>query len=315
MDKMAGRMKVRKYRFFKDADTEGLLESKMGIGTLAVAGEFVPVPDLSTVKWKKGADINVRMTQDMETCLISSSALISPGLFLLADCNNNCVKLVDVSSRTVTARLQLPGQPWDVCVLADDQAAVTFAINSMIQLLSTKGGQLTRGKEIKVSPKCRGITSYNNRLYVFYKSNPRIEVMTLDGHIISAFHKDDGRQFFQAPYYLTVSASILPTLYVSDSDTNTGLQLSLDGKVLREYRDKQLIRPESVVEVGPGQIIVCGRDIHNVLLLSERYGKMTEILGQKDGLTKPFFVTFCPHTRAIVVGMRDNNSLNVFNAK
>ncbi|WAR12479.1 hypothetical protein MAR_026659 [Mya arenaria] len=40
MEKMAGRMKVRRCRFFKDADTEGLLESKMGIGTLAVAGEF-----------------------------------------------------------------------------------------------------------------------------------------------------------------------------------------------------------------------------------------------------------------------------------
>ncbi|XP_052818172.1 uncharacterized protein LOC128244195 [Mya arenaria] len=281
---------------------------------MRVCAGSVPVPGLSTVTWKKEADINVRMTQDKETCWISSSALISPGLFLLADCNNNCVKLIDVSTRIVTARLQLPGYPWDVCVLHDDQAAVTLPNNSMIQLLSIKGGQLSRGKKI-VSPECRGITSYNNRLYVLYKSNPRIEVMTLDGHIISTFQKDDGKQLFQRPYYLTVSASTPPTLYVSDYSANTVLQLSLDGKVLREYRDKQLIRPESVVEVGPGQIIVCGRDIHNVLLLSERDGKMTEILGQKDGLTKPYSVTFCPHTRAIVVGMRDNNSLNVFNAK
>ncbi|XP_052816144.1 uncharacterized protein LOC128242831 [Mya arenaria] len=326
MEKMAGRMKVRRCRFFKDADTEGLLESKMGIGTLAVAGEFVlrlyiqicpwvPVPGLSTVTWKKEADINVRMTQDKETCWISSSALISPGLFLLADCNNNCVKMVDLSSRTVTARLQLPGQPWDVCVLADDQAAVTFTINSMIQLLSTKGGQLSRGKEIKVSPECRGITSYNNRLYVLYKSNPRIEVMTLDGHIISTFQTDDKkRQLFQAPYYLTVSASTPPTLYVSDFSANTVLQLSLDGEVLREYRDEQFTCPRSVVEVGPGQMLVCGMDSNNVMLLMETDGKMTEILGEKDGLAVPNSVTFCPHTRAIVVGMFCHDSLKVFHS-
>ncbi|XP_052816154.1 protein wech-like [Mya arenaria] len=313
MEKMAGRMKARKYRFVKDPLTEGLLGSKMVLGSLDVAEEFVP--DLSTVTWKKKAGINVRMTQDKETCWISSSALISPGLFLLADFRNDCVKLVDVSSRTVTARLQLPGQPWDVCVLADDQAAVTFPGKSMIQLLSTKGGQLSRGKEIKVSPECRGITSYNNRLYVLYALNPRIEVMTLDGHIKSTFQKDGGRQLFQAPYYLTVSASTPPTLYVSDSDANTVLQLSLDGKVLREYRDMQLKYPRSVVEVGPGQLLVCGLNSHTVMLLTERYGKMTEILGQKDGLTKPFSVTFCPHTRAIVVGMCDNTSLKVFKAK
>ncbi|XP_052816160.1 tripartite motif-containing protein 45-like [Mya arenaria] len=60
MEKMAGRMKTRKYRFVKDADTEGLLGSKMGLGTLDVSGEFVPVPDLSTVTWKQEADIPVR---------------------------------------------------------------------------------------------------------------------------------------------------------------------------------------------------------------------------------------------------------------
>ncbi|XP_052816153.1 uncharacterized protein LOC128242835 [Mya arenaria] len=314
MEKMAGRMKARKYRFVKDPNTEGLLGSKMGLGSLDVAEEFVPVPDLSTVTWKKEADINVRMTQDKETCWITSSALISPGLFLIADFWNDCVKLVDVSNRTVTARLQLPGRPWDVCVLADDQAAVTFTNNSMIQLLSKKGGQLSRGKEIKVSLECRGITSYDNRLYVLYAFNPRIEVMTLDGHIISTFQTDDGRQLFQAPYYLTVSASTQPTLYVSDYSGDTVLQLNLDGKVLREYRDKQLNILRSMVEVGPSQMLVCGQNSNNVMLLTERDGKMVKILGEKDGVTNPFSVSFCPHTRVIVVGMYDNDSLKVFNA-
>ncbi|XP_052777688.1 uncharacterized protein LOC128214993 [Mya arenaria] len=139
--------------------------------------------------------------------------------------------------------------------------------------------------------------------------------MTLDGHIISTFQTDDRRQLFKEPFYLTVSASTPPTLHVSDNNANTVLQLTLDGKVLREYRDKQLVGPTSVVKVGPGQLLVCGYTSHNVMLLTERDGKMAEILGKKNGLTKPNSVSFCPHTRAIVVGMRRNDSLKVFNAK
>ncbi|XP_052818113.1 E3 ubiquitin-protein ligase TRIM71-like [Mya arenaria] len=310
-EQMTGLIKARKYQFVNDPDTERLLRSSMGLGTLDVAGEFVPVPDLSTVTWKSGADINVKTTQDQETSWISGSALLSSGLLLLADWNNNNAKLVNVPARTVTSRLQLPGQPWDVCVLHDDQAAVTLPNKSMIQLMSTKRGQLSCGKEIKVSPDCRGIAFYNSRLYVSYPPNSRIEMMTLDGHIISTFQTDDGRQLFQAPYYLTVSALTQPTLYVSDLTAHTVLQLSLDGNVLYEYRDEQFICPQSVVEVGPGQFLMCGGGSHNVMLLTEKDGNMTEVLRQKDGLNKPYSVNFCPHTRTIVVGMYDNNSMKV----
>ncbi|XP_052777030.1 E3 ubiquitin-protein ligase TRIM71-like [Mya arenaria] len=312
MEKMTGRMKSRKYRFVKDADTERLLGSNMGFGTLYMAGEFVPVPDLATMTWKKEADILVRTSQDLNPCWITGSALISPGLVLLADRGNNCVKLVDISTCTVTSRLQLPG--WDVCVLPGDQAAVTVQNKFMIQLLSTKGGQLSCGKEIKVSSCCFGIAFNNNRLYVSYTSNPRVEVMTLDGHILSTFQTDDRRQLFNTPYYLTVSASTPPTLHVSDNNANTVLQLTLDGKVLRKYRDIRLIHPLAVVKVGPGQLLVCGLTSHNVMLLTESDGKMAEILEEKNGLTKPCSVSFCPHTRAIVVGMNSNDSLKVFNA-
>ncbi|XP_052818599.1 uncharacterized protein LOC128244624 [Mya arenaria] len=238
----------------------------------------------------------------------------SPGVFLLTDLNNNCVKLMDVTTRNVTSRLQLPGTPWDVCALPDDQAAVTLRDKSMIHLLSTKGGQMLRKKEIKVSSNGRGIGYYNNRLYVSYESNPRIEVMTLDGHIIRTFQTDDGRQTFQRSLYLTVSASSPPTLYVSDSNAHAVLQLSLDGKVLREYSNKKLELPQSVVAVGPGQLLVCGPTSHNVMLLAERDGKMTKVLGPKDGLKFPYSMSFCPNTRTIVVGMFRNDSLKVFNA-
>ncbi|XP_052816304.1 uncharacterized protein LOC128242913 isoform X2 [Mya arenaria] len=91
MEKMTDRMNARKYQFTKDADMERLLGSKKGLGTLDVAGEFRKnIPDLSTVTWKNEADIHVRAQQDKATCYISGLALLSPGLFLLADFDNYC---------------------------------------------------------------------------------------------------------------------------------------------------------------------------------------------------------------------------------
>ncbi|XP_052818239.1 uncharacterized protein LOC128244261 [Mya arenaria] len=318
MGKKAGLMTARKLRFTKDSNTERLLGSNMGMGTLDIVGEFrreIPFPDLSTVTWKEEEYINVRSSQEKKTCWITGSALLSTGLFLLTDYNNNSVKLVDLTYRTVTSRLQLPGRSWDVCVLPGGQAAVTLPNNSMIQLMSTTGGQLSCGKKIKMSSKCCGIAYYNNILYVSFISNPRIEAITLDGHIISTFQKDDGKQLFQSPHYLTVSASSPPTLYVSGQyQIHTVHQLSLDGKALREYSDKKLEYPKSVVAVGPGQLLVCGYGSHNVMLLTEWDGKMAEILGQKDVMTNPYYVSFCPHKLAIIVGMYKGDYLKVFKA-
>ncbi|XP_052816074.1 uncharacterized protein LOC128242786 [Mya arenaria] len=135
--------------------------------------------------------------------------------------------------------------------------------------------------------------------------------MTLDGLITSKFQTVYGRQTFKCPYYLTVSASTPPTLFVSDYTADTVLQLSLDGKALQEYSDNKLKYPKSVVAVGPGQLLVCGNGSHNMVLLTERDGKMVEILGHKDGLSKPYSVSFCSDTRTIVVGMYTIDSLKV----
>ncbi|XP_052817694.1 uncharacterized protein LOC128243788 [Mya arenaria] len=314
MNKITDLIKARKYRFVEDPDTERLLGSDMGLGGLDVTGELVPVLDLSTVTWKNKGDINTRWSEDKKSCWITGSALLSPGLFLLPDRANHSVKLVDVTTRTVTSHLKLPCAPWAVCALPDDQAAVTLPFKCMIQLLSTQGGQLSCEKEIKVSSGCCGIAYYNNRLYVSYKSNPRIIVVTLDGQIVKTFQRDDGKQLFKAPYSLTVSSSTPPTLYVSDLTAHKVLQLSLDGTLLRKYRDDQLINPRSIVEVGPGQLLVCGQGSNNVMLLTEKDGKMAEILGHREGLPNPYTLAFCSHIRAIVVGMYSNDSQKVFNA-
>ncbi|XP_052818240.1 uncharacterized protein LOC128244263 [Mya arenaria] len=281
---------------------------------LCSSSMIVPVPDLFTLKWKKEEDINVRTSLDKKTFGITGFALLSSGLVLLSDCENCCVKMVNLTTRTVTSRLKLPDYTWGMCVLPGDQAAVTFPNISMIQLMSTTGGQFSCGKVIEASSGCCGIAYNNNRLYVSYTLNPPVEVMTLDGHIISALQTNDGKQLFKCLRYLIMSASTPPTLYVSDQNAHTVIQLSLDGKSLPEYNNKKLEHPQSVVAVDPGQLIVCGHNSHNVLLLTEGDGKMAEILGQKDGLTTPYSVSFCPYKRALVVGMYKHDSLNVFYA-
>ncbi|XP_052817530.1 uncharacterized protein LOC128243674 [Mya arenaria] len=340
LEKMAGRLKARKIWFSMDTATWQLLESSTGLGRLNVSGEFrreIPahVPDLSTMAWKKEADIEVSTLPSENLygenfCSITGSALMSPGLILIAHNGNQSVKLLDVTANSIRSRLQLPGQPWDVCVLPDNKAAVTIPEKAIVQLLkkSTKGGKLVLDRKIEVSDGCRGIAFYDNHLYISFIRYARIEVMTISGSIAKTIRTYMGQTSFQTPNYLTVSAFTQPTLYVSDYNSNTVLQLSMDMKVLREYQNEQLKGPMSVVAVGSGQLFVCGGDSNNVMLLTERDGNMVEILGEKDGLMKPSLVTrllsyvigpqglytatFCPRTRHILIGKGYSNTLKVF---
>ncbi|XP_052818162.1 uncharacterized protein LOC128244184 [Mya arenaria] len=333
LKKMTGRLRARKFRFRTDSDTEQLTVSRRSLGTVDEAGEFrreIPayVPELPTITWKKEADIEVTTSHDKNVCIITGSALLTPGLILLADNGNKMVKLLDVTARSVTSHLQLPGQPWDVCVLADDKAAVTIPEKAIVQLLTIKRAQLLLDMDIKVSNGCRGIAFHDDHFYMSYIIEARIEVMTTSGSIAKTIRTYMGQTPFQTPNYLTVSAFTQPTLYVSDYNSNTVLQLSMDGEVLREYQNEQLKGPMSVVAVGSGQLFVCGMDSNNVMLLTEKVGTMVEILGEKNGLLKPslltkilsflfrpqglYCVTFCPRTRYILSGKLCSNALKVF---
>ncbi|XP_052759872.1 uncharacterized protein LOC128202774 [Mya arenaria] len=286
---------VTHYKFRRDKETEDLLYSEHAVGTIVEQIDFL------TAKWNRTTYITITTPEDTGTCQITCSALLRPGIFLLADLNNLCLKTLDLKTATIMDRLSLDGEPWGACLLPGDRAAVTLPgeTQSKIQFIST-GNALETDKCITVSAWCKGITHDDAKLYLtFTGSLPRLEVRTLSGDVLQTINNTTLRQsVFHDPQYLTTSHDDISTIYVSDNDSHTVVQLSLQGELLQIFSDQDLIRPCGLVDVGGGQVLVCSHDTDNVMAINVLDGIKRNMLKFRG----PYSVAYCPSYNSVVIG-------------
>lgn len=111
--------------------------------------------------------VDVKTPQDKNDCWITGIALQPPGILLLVDCSNHCIKSADRSTYNILYYLPLMSGPWDITTLGFNEAAVTLPDQQIIQIISTIGG-LFPVRNFKVNGQCRGIDSARNTIFVSY---------------------------------------------------------------------------------------------------------------------------------------------------
>ncbi|XP_052760095.1 uncharacterized protein LOC128202938 [Mya arenaria] len=290
---------VTRYHFIRDTKTECLLLWKDAIGKIEGQTDFF------TAKRNPKDNMNIKHPDDKEDCHISGSAFIRPGTLLLADCNNRCVKTLDLTTGKVSARLDVDGSPWDVFVQPDDMAAVTLmGLNfSTIKFISTRNALTIASIScIFVDGWCKGIALSDGRLYLIFKEpTPRIEVRTVNGDILQTFDNTTlQKEVFRDPQCLIISRDDVSTIYVADNDSKTVSQLSLQGELLHTFSHNAL--SQALVDVDGSQVIVVCHDSNTVIVISGRDGRIKTMLGTNDGIKCPLTVAFCPTQKTLVVG-------------
>ncbi|XP_052759870.1 uncharacterized protein LOC128202772 [Mya arenaria] len=295
-------------RFSRDKKTEDLLSWEDAIGT--IVDEDI---DFFSAKWSRSTDISIKTPEDTSDCRITGSAFLRPGILLLADYDNQCVKTVDLTTGNRMERLSLDGHPWDVCVLPGNKAAVTLTgkIYSMVQFITTWNG-LETDKCIKMSGWCRGIAHSDGRLYLtFTDKSPRIEVRTVNEEHLLTINNTVQQAVFDFPHYSTISQDDVNTIYVSNRCNHTVVKLSLKGELLHTFSHKEMSGPHGLVDVGGDQIIVCCFSSSTVMVISGRDGKMKTMLENDDGIMFPYTAAYCQTQNKLVVGGIDNH-VNVY---
>ena len=94
------------------------------------------VLDFSKVKFTPGESIRVRTDQDKEECRITDICLVSDDRIVVADCANQSVKLLEVTTGRVLHQLQLQDTPGAVCQMSGDRVAVTEAGRIQVSLVT-----------------------------------------------------------------------------------------------------------------------------------------------------------------------------------
>ncbi|XP_052780354.1 E3 ubiquitin-protein ligase TRIM33-like [Mya arenaria] len=258
--------------------------------------------DLSQSQFRKLPDIPVKKAADTRECFLTSMTILSRGRLLLADCHNCSVKLVDTTTNKMVSQVKLPGQPWDMCLLPGDRAAVTLPLKNKIQFVSTQGN-VTLLDRVKVDGYCYGIDFCDDYLVVSFCPG-KVVLMNMKGKVKKSLYKyNSGEPLFQNPCYLTVTRESLtpPVIYVPDWSTNTITKLSISLEVLHTYQDPILKSPRGMTAVGDNQLLVCGMDSYNILLLDTLTGKITQLLGREEGIESPRILAYCSQKKMMFV--------------
>ncbi|XP_052778868.1 uncharacterized protein LOC128216349 [Mya arenaria] len=255
---------------------------------------FKDSADLSRVMFSRQPDISVKSLDDTRDCWLSSVAHLTGDRLLLVDRANYSLKLVDSENNKLVSEVNLPGQPWDLCLLPGDRAAVTLPHVDKIQFVSTQGN-VTLQRAVNVAGCCCGIDVCDDNLIVSFVNPGYVVLMDMKGKVKNSVDKDtSGKPLFEYPEYLTVTrVSQTPVIFISDWGTNTISRLSISLEVVQTYQDPILDSPRCLAALGDNQLLVCGRDSNNILLLDTLTGEITQQLGKKEGIEMPYSVAYC----------------------
>ncbi|XP_052790367.1 uncharacterized protein LOC128224530 [Mya arenaria] len=292
--------------FLTDKQTEALINSSDFFGNVDFSNEGITSEtdiDLSTVEWTKNAELDISCTEDKHGPDITSSALVEPGKCLLADYQNNCVKLVDINDNKVLSRSEVLGDPWQVCALISGHAAVALPNKSKVQFVSVKNDLVIAGTHFDVSGACYGLAYNDKSLWVSYKHNENssastcVERLSMTGEVLQSITK-----MALKISYITVSSS---SIYASACPGRRIFQFDFNGSLLNTYNDPLLSLPSECINVGKERILVFARRPASVVLINEKERDLKVILSVNDlvPLYNPYNLSFCPVSRKLLVGL------------
>ncbi|XP_053406484.1 uncharacterized protein LOC128559258 [Mercenaria mercenaria] len=198
--------------------------------------------------------LSVKAAEDDGNCGISGLALISCDEILLADCNNDCVKILNVRESKISSRYssQPPSKPWDVAVINEEIAAATMPEKGEIIFMDTTNG-LSKSHTLKIRKGCRGIDHQNGIIVVSFCSSPAVQILNMKGKILNEV---SDASIFVAPSFVAFSKDS-KSIYVSDYLKHAVYELRLDGEVKTTTKCWKDNYPRGLAVASDGTVVVC----------------------------------------------------------
>ena len=261
------------------------------------------------MKVKSTKEVNIRLSDDSTTPHITGCMFLSNGRILLCDYRNQKVKLLD-SEMSVKKSLKLSERPYNVVPVGENEVIITFdVVNNDLQYIFMHP-DLKLGKMITLPNKCSGLRVVNDEIYIAYhKGSGHDEIWRLDraGNIMSKIVLSQS----SSDYPGLCLAGSSPRVYLADWDNDRVTCFQLDGKMVYQYQDKELKRPNGIYVDSAGNSLLCGGDSHNVVVITADGRKHGELLTSKDK-RYPRCIDYRPEDSTLIVGCEDSPKLFVF---
>ena len=267
-----------------------------------------------------GNKINVKLQSDAADAWISGSTFLSSGELVLCDCNNNKLNLLDKNLQ-MKESIDLPGSPWDVAPVDQQQVIVTFRFKQYLQFIQVTPS-LALGHKVDLGMECWGVTVSRESIYISsaVSGDCKIGIYDLTGKqklMIGPYSYNDGKLMFKKPYHIDVWND--EKIFVSDvdvkSNTSTVYCLESNGNVLYSLSNPSFKRCLGISVDENENLLVCDWKSHKVFLITKDGKEVREFLTEKDGLYEPYTTSFRRSDGTLVVTCRDRNDILVFTLK
>lgn len=237
-----------------------------------------------------------------------TSAALDENQFVITDYTNSEVKLLD-KKYNVTKWCAMQGGPWGVCKTGNREVAISLYSSKKVQIIIF-GNTITMAKLFNVHAGCRGVCYNRGELYVTC-DNGQIKVYTMSGTLLRTIESDrKGQELFRNLFLMSISSSG-SRMYIADRKTGINV-VDAQSNIVSQVTDPRLQFATGVSMEHGGQLIACGYNSHNVLLLDNQGNSVEEILSQSDGIMRPNSVAFVQNPRRIVVTCSMTNTIKIF---
>jgi hypothetical protein len=161
---------IKEHNFQSNDVIINVFKTEKSLGTWThktLSKECQPVQIKSRQSSYEG-DNCVKTSKDKRECCITGMTLLTPELLIITDCYNNAVKMVDISSKSVSDQLQLDERPWDITTVTSTELAVILPYLQTIQFISISSNKLIKKHTVNVDGNCNGISYFQGKLIVSF---------------------------------------------------------------------------------------------------------------------------------------------------
>ncbi|KAL3891412.1 hypothetical protein ACJMK2_003674 [Sinanodonta woodiana] len=182
---------------------------------------------------------------------------------MLADANNKQCILLSSSYQFITSHT-LTGQPWNICVLDDQEVAVSLFNHNKIQILSVIDDIIRPVRMITTKYNCYGISAAGKEEIVVngYCDNNKYQWSLINTRgEVKCTHQYDSTDY--RDNYIAVN-NMKTRVYVSVHTNNSLLCFDMDGKKLFIYSPDNLRGPMGIAVDRYDNIYVLGNNSNNL---------------------------------------------------
>ena len=253
---------VKILKFYAELKTKKYIQQRKALGQLREEPKGIRTT-LYTVNQQR--DIEVKMTTERKPCRIFGTCLTDDGFLLLADCNNENLKRLDVSTDTIKDHLSLEAAPNAVCQISKDEAAVSLS-NKSIQFVSL-GEQMMATRVLKMDYYCSGLAYNDGELFISDGSSAICILDIGNTSILKRLNEESGSSILTRTRHLCPSTN-REVIYVADTDKGL-ITLDDQGSYLSTFSDSESVETRGVCTDGRGSIFVCGYQSECILQITE----------------------------------------------